>query len=39
MQNKYSIIAGVVTIVATMFTGVFASWLWSYQPQTPKCLK
>ncbi|HEY8805243.1 MAG TPA: cyclic lactone autoinducer peptide [Clostridium sp.] len=38
-MKKYSIIACVVTVVATMFSGVFASWLFTHQPQTPKCLK
>jgi len=39
-MKKYSIIAGIVTIAATMFgTNTFASLFWTHQPKTPKCLK
>jgi len=39
MNKKYTIIAGVITLLATMFTNTFASFFWSNQPKTPKCLK
>jgi cyclic lactone autoinducer peptide len=38
-MKKFAVIASVVTILATMFSNVFASWLFANQPQTPKCLK
>lgn len=37
-MKKYAILASVITLVATMFTGVFASWFFFYQPESPKCL-
>jgi len=38
-MKKYAIIASVVALAATMFSNVFASWLYSYQPKTPNCMK
>lgn len=38
-MKKYSIIASVVTVAAVLFSNVLASFLWTYQPQTPKCFK
>lgn len=39
-MKKYAILAGVVTVLTTMFSSNnFASWLFSYQPKTPKCFK
>jgi len=38
-MKKYAILAGVVAMAATMFSNVFASYFWSYQPKTPNCLK
>lgn len=38
-MKKYAILAGVVAMVAAMFSNVFASWFFTYQPQTPNCFK
>jgi len=38
-MKKYAILAGMVTVVATMFSNVFASWFFSHQPKTPNFLK
>jgi len=39
MKNKYTIIAGALTTLATVSALVIASAFWSYQPATPKCFK
>jgi cyclic lactone autoinducer peptide len=39
MKKRFALIATIVTVVATLFAGSFASWFWAYQPETPSCLK
>jgi len=38
-NKKYSFISRVLTMTTTMFSMVWASWFWVYQPKTPKCMK
>jgi len=38
-MKKYAIIAGVVALSATLFSNVFASAYFLYQPKTPNCMK
>lgn len=38
-MKKYLTIAGIVTVVATLFVNTFASMFWWYQPESPSCLK
>jgi len=37
-MKKFAIIATLVTVSATLFSNVFASFLFSHQPVAPKCL-
>jgi len=38
-MKKYAILASAVTLFATMFSKVFASWYFAHQPKTPNCMK
>lgn len=37
-MKKFAIIASLVTVSATLFANVFASYLFTHQPVAPKCL-
>jgi cyclic lactone autoinducer peptide len=39
MKNKYTILAGGLTTIATVCALVMASAFWTYQPEIPNCLK
>ena len=39
MKNKYTILAGCLITIATVYSLVMASALWSYQPKTLKCFE
>jgi len=37
-MRKFTILAGVVTVLASLFANTFASFFWTHQPKTPKCM-